>query len=459
MVNPNPSPAGLQMSDRRVAVQWLVAGAAMTVILLMPALLNGFPLVFADTGGYLARAHERTLDIGRSTLYGAFLRAGQPLHFWPCILLQAAAAVWMIVLTLRTHGLGSRPLLALAVVAGLTMLTGLPWFASQLMPDIFIPLAVLGLYLLAFRTAACTRAEIAVLIALVAIAIAVHMSMLALAIALLAAFALMRLVARKLQLERPRLILPASAAAAGLTLALLSNLAITNTFAFTPGGTTFLFGRLVQDGIIARHLEDNCPRADIRLCAYRNEMPTGADDWIWNYASPLHKLGWWRGYEDEAQRIIVETFWRYPGAHIKAGLRATIDQLITLRTGEGMHSRDNAHAESVLSQLAPEAASVFKTSRQQRNGFDFGVINAVHVPIAVVCTATLLAAAAFGFWRGVNSPAMTLATVVLLALVANAAICGFFSNPNNRYQNRIVWLAPFALTILLLERRLQRPSP
>jgi hypothetical protein len=40
----------------------------------------------------------------------------------------------------------------------------------------------------------------------------------------------------------------------------------------------------------------------------------------------------------------------------------------------------------------------------------------------------------------------------LIALFANAAICGVFSNPNDRYQSRIVWLAPFAVMIALLVR-------
>ena len=44
------------------------------LVLLVPALLNGFPLVFADTGGYLARPFERTLALGRSAFYGLFLQ-------------------------------------------------------------------------------------------------------------------------------------------------------------------------------------------------------------------------------------------------------------------------------------------------------------------------------------------------------------------------------------------------
>src|SRR5262252_396683 len=73
----------------------------MVAVLLWPALTNGFPLLFYDTGGYLARPFEHTLDIGRSALYGAFLALGIPLDFWPNIAAQAALAAWLVILTLR----------------------------------------------------------------------------------------------------------------------------------------------------------------------------------------------------------------------------------------------------------------------------------------------------------------------------------------------------------------------
>ena len=51
------------------------AGAALaaTALLLAPALWNGFPLLQYDTGGYLARWYEGTLEPSRSTVYGLFL--------------------------------------------------------------------------------------------------------------------------------------------------------------------------------------------------------------------------------------------------------------------------------------------------------------------------------------------------------------------------------------------------
>lgn len=114
--------------------------AAMALVLLVPALWNGFPLIYPDTGGYLERPLLGTLEMGRSALYGAFLLTGAPLHFWPNIAVQALIMAWLIFLVLRAHGL-ARPALALGIVIVLALTTSLPWFASQLMPDMLFPAA------------------------------------------------------------------------------------------------------------------------------------------------------------------------------------------------------------------------------------------------------------------------------------------------------------------------------
>src|SRR5438552_9935186 len=74
------------------------------LILLAPALWNGFPLLQYDTGGYIARWYEGTLEVSRSTVYGLFLNLLARPDFWPAILVQTALTVWVISLLVRTHG-------------------------------------------------------------------------------------------------------------------------------------------------------------------------------------------------------------------------------------------------------------------------------------------------------------------------------------------------------------------
>src|SRR5450631_2915191 len=117
-----------------------------TLILLLPAVWNRFPLLEYDTGGYLARWFEGTLVESRSTVYGLFLAAGSPLDFWPTVILQAIAAIWIAALVVRTHRLGGRPMGFLLIIMLLAAATALSWLASLLLTDIFAGLGVLALH-------------------------------------------------------------------------------------------------------------------------------------------------------------------------------------------------------------------------------------------------------------------------------------------------------------------------
>jgi hypothetical protein len=419
----------------------------MLLVLLAPALWNGFPFLFADTGGYLARPFERTLLPGRSALYGALLAFGMKLDFWPVVIIQAAVALWLIRLTVRSAGIALRPTLAVAIVLMLAIFTALPWYVSFLMPDIFVPLAVLCLYLLAFARERLRSYETAGVSAVAAVAITFHMSILALSLLLIGALAFAPL----LRLPRPRLILPVMVVAAGVLLAPLSNLAITGRFAFTPGGTHFVFARLIQDGIIARYMSEHCPSPKLAICAYAHELPTNADGWLWGWNGPFYKLGGWDGYEPEARRIIWDTLLRYPLQHLATAATATFKQFVSFRTGEGVNPHDLHHTLPMLEKLAPEMMPRVRAAAQQQDAFDFVWLNRLHVPIAVLAFLVLIAAL---FPAAGAPPALrALAVTVLLALCINAAICGALSNPNDRYQARIVPLVALAAAMMLLRIR------
>src|SRR6476620_625073 len=137
----------------------LAAALLCLVVLLAPALWNGYPLLQFDTGGYLARWYEGYLVPSRSTVFGLFLHLGEGLHFWPQLLLQAACTIYVISLALRTVGSSRSPWSLFAVIAGLSLLTALPFLSAMLLTDIFAGLGVLSMHLLIFHRAELSRHE------------------------------------------------------------------------------------------------------------------------------------------------------------------------------------------------------------------------------------------------------------------------------------------------------------
>ena len=89
---------------REIRASFRLGEAAAAILLLVaPALWNRFPLLQFDTGGYVARWHEGTLEESRSPVYGLFLNAFEHVDFWPAVVVQAALTVWVLALVLRVY--------------------------------------------------------------------------------------------------------------------------------------------------------------------------------------------------------------------------------------------------------------------------------------------------------------------------------------------------------------------
>jgi hypothetical protein len=155
-----------------------VAAVAIPLMLLAPALWNGYPLLQSDTGGYLARWYEGYLVPSRSTVFGLYLHFGEDTYFWLNLGIQALATMWILQLMLRVFGM-LMPLRLLGLSFALVLTTALPWLASMLLTDIFAGLSVLSLFLLVLHGEKTSGIEKFALFAFTSFAAATHSATLA----------------------------------------------------------------------------------------------------------------------------------------------------------------------------------------------------------------------------------------------------------------------------------------
>jgi hypothetical protein len=445
----------MRFSDRAL---WALAVAASLALLMAPAIWNGFPLLQWDTGGYLARWYEGTLVPSRAVVYGLILTAGVPFSFWPVLLLQSGLTVWITTLMLRAHGLGNRPMLLTGIIAALSVGTTLSWLTSILLTDIFCGLSVMALYLLLMRAEVLLHWERIGLIVLVAVAAATHSATLAVLMALQAAAMLLWLVRRD-RIPARRLGDGIFALALGALMVFSADYAVAKRLAWTPGGFALSFGRMLQDGIVNKYLDEHCPDPRLKLCAYKDELPRDADKWFWG--SPLfNKLGRFEGLGDEMQTIATRALIEYPRLQFETALIATGRQLIDVHTGEGVVAWV-MHSYGIIERFAPQLVPAMHAARQQKYELSFKTINDIHYPLALLCMASLPVLLLLA-WRGVVAAEIgELAAVCMLALLANAFVCGALSDPHDRYGARMVWLAGFTVALAAayaVERRRQ-PQP
>jgi hypothetical protein len=435
---------------RRRAVPVVVALAAL-FMLLSPALWNGFPLLQYDSGGYFARWYEGTLEESRSTVYGLFVTALARPNFWPVIVVQAALTVWIVALVLRVHGL-ARPLVLLVTIALLSLTTTLPWLAGIVLTDIFFGLSLLALHLLVLRNDALARWERIALFVLIAFSAATHNATLAVLLGLLAAGLLIALFNRSLV---PLAGLARGATALGLGAVMLvgANYVVAKRLAWTPGGIGLAFGRMLQDGIVMRYLDEHCPDARLRLCDHRRELPTDSDEFFWG-EGVFDRLGRFQGLNDEMRTIVLESLRAYPWLQLKTAVVATLRQLVMVRTGWGV--LDSIwHTHGMIENFAPAMLPAMKAARQQKGELDFDAINRLHVPVALASMLLLLGVIALGVRHLRFADLGLLATTAVLAILANAVVTGALSGPHDRYGARAAWIATLVI-VMAIWRALQR---
>src|SRR4051812_17191233 len=421
---------------------------AIVLLLLAPAIWNGYPLLQYDTGGYLARWYEGYLVPSRSTVFGLYLYFGQGSWFWINLGIQALATLWILQLTLRVFGMRT-PAYAAAVSLVLVATTALPWLASMLLTDIFAGLAILALFLLVLHGDRISSTEKWLLFAFTAFSAASHSATLGVLLGLCCAGLLLRpWLGPRIPLRG--LARGASTVVAGALMLLTANFALSGEFAWTPGGAGVAFGHMLQDGIVARYLKDHCPTMKLKLCPYRNQLPATADDFLWGH-SMFNTLGRFKGLNDEMAFIALHSLAEYPGWQAGAAVAATAQQLVHVSTGEGTTGWV-PHPYAIIERYLPAQPGAMRAARQQRWQLNFPAINRVHVPVALASMLALLAILAHGCWRRRPDEVTLLAATVSLALLGNAFICGVISGPHDRYGARLAWLATF--TILVAVARL-----
>ncbi|MDP3691633.1 hypothetical protein [Bradyrhizobium sp.] len=423
---------------------WMSA-VAIPLLLVLPALWNGYPLLQYDTGGYLARWYESYLVPSRSTVFGLYLHFGEDSSFWINLGVQALATLWILQLTLRVFGL-LRPWRLTAISLALILTTALPWLASTLLTDIFTGLSVLALFILVVHGERISGVEKCSLFAFTAFAGATHSATLAVLLGLCCAGWIARPFLRE-RIAVSGLLQGSLTLVAGSAMLLSANFGLSGQLAWTPGGYGVAFGRMLQDGIVKRYLDDHCPQQKLKLCPHRHELPATADEFLWG-SSVFDDLGRFKGLDDEMGLIVRRSLVEYPLRQAGAAIVATAQQLVHVGTGEGTNGLVG-HTYGIIERFIPSQIKPMRAAYQQHHDIDFPAINRLHVPVALASMLAVVAIFASAVWRRRLDDLTLLAATVTLALLGNAFVCGVISGPHDRYGARLAWVASFVALIAL----------
>jgi hypothetical protein len=410
----------------------------MAALLAWPALWNGYPLLFADSGTYLSQAAVPYLGWDRPPFYSLFLL---PLHLqlspWPVVAAQALFAAWILrslCLALWPDGGAGRPV---ALAAVLSAGTSLPFLACTVMPDLATGLLVIALVLI-------LRGAGWVTVAAAAAMAAMHLSHLPLAAGLLALLLPLARPARGAALRA--LAVPALGAAAILG----ANLAGHGRAALAPMADAFLLARLVEDGPAADVLRRDCPASGWHLCATVARLPMTADDFLWRDDSPLHAKGDPRALLPEISAILARTD---DASLLRGALADAARQMTMIATGDGLRPWPRSVTPWIDRLFPAREAAAYRDAAQTRGDLALPAgLLALHALLAWTALGACIAVAAAR-----TGARRLFAVAALAALPLNAALTGALSGPHDRYQSRIAWLPVAVVASLAPARALRRP--
>lgn len=470
------------VSRGRASTLWLVAAL---VGFLSVLAVNGRPLFYFDTIGYVSQGNQalvqlglakpapaatgeaaasqgavRTVDGSRSPVYSLMAGIFSQLGMLEGVLLANAVALALAAGVLaRVLGrtlLAGRPwaeTLAMPLVAA--SFGSLPFFAAYLMPDLLTPVVLIVLATLAVFGADMRRSELVLAYLVGSFAVMAHLSHFPVAgLVFLAAVPLAFLTRKRRWWLGPAVIvlILATAWAQQAAFRLAAQKVAHSEVVIRP----FLTARLIQDGPGWAWLERHCPDPAIATCAL-HEALTKSDDPMRFTASHIvfqtsPELGSFRRLPPEDQNRVARAQMDFFRAVLtEAPLATTLAFVRNMLIQTTMFSVDmTLPSASIVEGAKAVPGSAFGLEAGRLTA-DTGYLAWLTPLQALVYGVSLLAVAMLVVRPGRLSPAMrALALAVIAGILANALVCGGISQPATRYGARVIWLLPLIATLLAM---------
>jgi hypothetical protein len=469
------------------------------LVLLWPAFWNGYPIVYSDTNAFLTQGILGFFVWDKPFVYGPWMALFHLQYsLWLVVIAQAgvvSSILWLTGHFMTRHAM-SRHFMSspvrnipdachaqsphpspvnstfffrhLVVCLLLGGLTAAPWFTSLLMPDIYAPLTVLCLFLLACDYDMPTPVRVWVLL-VGAFSIASHLSHLVIAAAVLVGMACLWLP-RLLHLPHlprlPRLkiaVLPLLPLLMALALLVGTNLYGFQKFAVSPFGSVFFLARLAADGHVKPVLLARCYAQKLHLCDWVERLPADSDDFMWNGTGPVWSHpGGPIGLAPEASELVMATVRANPLGVAGSLLNNTGKELFMIGLGDTLRDDhlDLTVRKRLESDFPPAEVERYLGSRQaanelERSASSSSMLTKLSTLAGLLGCLYLL----YRAWISRDRVLATLLVAVLAGVLANAFATGALSKPHYRYQTRIAWLLVFIpLIVPVRPRQVQNGS-
>lgn len=428
-----------------------------TFILQWVTFYNGYPIIYIDTATYLKSGFNLDTPADRPITYGIFCMVTSFYKFslFLTTFFQNLILSWLL-LECFIKCLGKLQIrYFLITIIPISFLTGVCWVSNQIFADLFTSF----IFLLAFLILTYSevgKKKLGFLYFIFVWSVGSHLSHISitqlflyasLPIAIFVSHNYLKL-AKKIVIKRGvALILT------GLSAILIMGAAISKS------SPIFFTGKLCENGILKKYLDENCETTDFELCKLKNELTYNAADFVWSPQGATSKLGGWKAVRNEYRKIDIAIIKnpKYFKMLVTESVKASVEQFTLNKIGDGnIGLLNESNNTSTIKRFFPHEFDFYTTSKENRDeGINFSFFNGIYnVSYLVFALSFVLLFFRKTILRQFD-PVYLLSSMVIIGITINNIVSASLANQIDRFGLRVIWLLAFMTVLMIIEIKIQ----
>ena len=395
--------------------------------------------------GHTSAEIDKVVLSGRSIYFGFLIYLIDLISGpWLIVLTQAAiTAIALVMIVRRVIGseLNSATIIT---VSGLLAVSSAGFFTALVMPDWLAPLSIAGAALVLSGLDEMGTRERIFWFLLISLALVSHSANSLILIGVITVYALTVGVRRQWQ----KFVYLGAALIIAFAGEAAFNFAVKQETGFPPVRPPFLSARVIDDGPGYDYLKKTCPFDDaLEVCRYLDRLPVHSDTFLWatgnNGVFSASPSAVKRSLSAQDSELFVKSFLYAPLEFTQAVAENVVEQ--ASRNGLEEFNGVITDSRKLTSEMNAHAAGTRAIAGTMPVAF-------LSPLFLLVFALSLTAIGAFAALRpksgGISNPSIQFVALVIAGIAVNIFVCGAFSTPHDRYFARVMWLAPFAASLL-----------
>lgn len=415
------------------------------LILMIPALWNGYPFMFPDSIDYLTGKPQ----IYRLPFYHLIVAPSQSLNFiWLTIILQN---IILSHLLFKIYNINDdRYYIFIMFITFLMLFSSVSYFSGYLIADIFSSIFLLTSYILFLNFSKLNNIERVYFIILLVFSEISNIVNIYLGIGMLFVMGIITIF-RKEYFSNLKLLI--KSLGFSILIIISTNLFFFKIWSVAPSGSIFMSALLIEDGSAGKYLEQSCKTKNYKICPYINKLPLKVNDFLWDFdKSPLYEIGGFEGFKNEAKEVIFNTYKQYPKLVINNAIKRVVLAYNSHSPAKDLNSQTMIYKNynAIKYFFGESGVKSYLESKQMRNLIPINLLNLIDnvvFPSSLILSFTFLII----FFKRSEYDFLILIIFTIAYYFGNLLLCSLVSGVFDRYQARLSWLFPMVCALSVLK--------